>query len=95
MSINLSFYLDKNKLSLSKFCTRMNFTSYNDIVEYCKNKKFNCDIKESETAELFIVKVPEVVKKEVKDEPEKPKTRRRGRKPKTKKAGTSDKKSDS
>ena len=97
MSIRLTFYMSKNKVSLERLCKQFDISSYDELVEYCAMKRFKCDVSQKEFDAIF--KKEKVVKNET-SKPKTiakpaPKTRRRGRKPKVKKDGNANKKSSS
>jgi len=91
MSINLTFFLSKNKISLQRLCTQFNLTTYTMLEDFCNNKNIKCNIDIDASKGVFesSVKDSKPDKKEDKNE-EKPKTRRRSRKSKTKKSGNVD-----
>lgn len=78
--INLSYLLDKNGIDLKSFCLSANISSYNQLVDTCTAKGYNCDIPTDEFQNPY--REESVKKDEEKTQPkvEKKKrvTRRRG-----------------
>lgn len=96
MSINLTFFLNKNKTNLKRLCTQFNITTYTMLEDFCNSKNIKCNINIDATQDVFGLDVKDIkTVKEEKNEENKPKTRRRGRKPKTKKSGNANKASNS
>ena len=97
MKIDLSYFLNKKRISLEKFCKLNNLTNYDLLLEYCRKNNFICV--EQKEFDAFNLKVSEAKKetessKSEKNEKSTTKTRRRGRKPKAQKSGNANKKSD-
>ena len=53
MSINLSYYLGKNKIDLKKFCIQIACKSYNELLNYCIVKNITCDISKEDYESFF------------------------------------------
>jgi hypothetical protein len=97
MSINLTFFLNKNKTNLERLCTQFNITTYTMLEKFCNSKNIKCNIDINKFQDAFVLNIKDVKpdKKEDKNEEKKPKARRRSRKSKTKKGGNVDKASNS
>ena len=42
MKIDLKFFMNKNRINLEKFCEINNIQSYDQLVDYCKQKRLIC-----------------------------------------------------
>ena len=92
MSINLVYYLSKNKTNLKVLCAQLNIKNYDQLVEYCSSRGIQCNISEKEFSDCIEVEKSKNVKKNT--EKTVTKTRRSSRTRKTRKSGSADKKDD-
>ena len=103
MKIDLTFFMNKNRINLKKFCEINNLTSYESLVAYCSEKNFVC-VEEKFYSEVFPSKInqskDETESKKISNVKPKPnpknptsaKKRRSSRTSKTRRSGPADKK---
>mgnify|MGYP003647160084 FL=1 len=83
MSINLSYYLGKNKIDLKKFCIQVDCKSYDELRSYCILKNITCDISKEDYESFFPKeKIVQNEEKIIKKSKAKPRGRRKKQKAK-------------